>query len=170
MGVNRNSFKGKVLVDIGCGPHGAIGKFYSRLRFGIDPLANNYHRLFDLSAQEIIYLSCGAESIPLIDGIADVVISRNALDHVDNFDASIHEIHRILRPGGEIRLSISYQERYAVTEPIRIDDNVIRASFDKRFSYEIIKRFPKDHDSGITGAGQFKYPYQIIMLSGHKLV
>lgn len=169
LNVARDSFANKVVADIGCGPHGALSLFEARVRFGIDPLANEYHRAFNLGSDPVIYLSCGAEQIPLLDGAVDVVISRNAIDHVDDFSATIGEIHRIMARGGEIHLAINYQEEPTVCEPNVIRDKDLREAFAGRFKYEITKRFPTGYDAEIGGVGQFKYPHEIVQVKGTKI-
>jgi SAM-dependent methyltransferase len=166
LGIAKETFAGRVVADIGCGPHGAVGLFAARQRFGIDPLVDRYRRHFDLTGHDTTYLSCGAEKIPLPDGSVDTVISRNALDHVDNKDAVFDEIHRILRPGGEFVLSVNYQEAPTRCEPQVFDDDVLHRLLEGRFDYKIAGRFPKGHDSGIGDAGLFIYPHEIVTVRG----
>jgi len=168
LGVHQNSFVGKTLMDIGCGPHGAIGLFEAKFKIGVDPLAKDYHQLFNLPRQDIIYLSCEAENIPLVDETVDVVISRNAIDHVDDIINTFCEIYRVLRKGGEIILSVNYQEESHICEPHVLNDRIIRTLLQGKFFYEIVRRFPANYDSGIGGFGQFKYPYEIVLIAGVK--
>ncbi len=167
--ISKESFSNKVIVDVGCGPHGAVGCFDAKLKYGIDPLVNEYHSLFDLSGQDVIYLACTAEKMPLMDEVADVVISRNALDHVDNVTEAIDQIHRILRRDGEIYLSVNYRDSATNCEPHIIKGEVLQCLFESKFNYDIVKRFPRNYDSGIGGFGQFKYPYEIVLVRGVKL-
>lgn len=169
LGIEKRSFEGKVVADIGCGPHGAIGLFEARRRFGIDPLLDRYTKCFDMTAQGVEYLSCGAESISLADGAVDVVVSRNALDHVDDLASVIDEIGRILKPEGEIILSVNYQEAPTRCEPQVIDDARLGRLLEGKFSHHIVRRFPKGHDSGIGVAGQFVYPHEIVTVRGGRL-
>lgn len=169
LGVHQHSFAGKILMDIGCGPHGAISLFEAKSKIGVDPLAKDYHRLFDLSGQDVVYLHCGAENIPLVNEMIDVVISRNAIDHVDDLTSTFCEIHRVLRNGGEIILSVNYQEKPTTCEPHVLNDGALGAMLQGRFAYEIVKRFPVNYDSGIGGFGQFRYPHEIALIRGTKL-
>jgi len=52
--------------------------------------------------------------IPLEDGAADVVTSFTVLEHVPDEQAALAEIHRVLRPGG--RLLISVPNRWWIFE------------------------------------------------------
>ncbi len=169
LGIERSTFGGKVVADIGCGPHGAIGLFEARQRFGIDPLLDRYRKLFDMKRHGVTYLSCGAEEIPLASGAIDVAVSRNALDHLDDLDAAVDEIHRILHPGGEIVLSVNYQETATRCEPQVIDDALLGRLFEGRFAHEIVQRFEKGHDSGIGTGGRFVYPHEIVTVRGRRV-
>jgi arsenite methyltransferase len=44
------------------------------------------------------------EALPVTDGWADVVISNGVLNLVPNKAAALHEMHRVLRPGGRLQL------------------------------------------------------------------
>jgi len=169
LSISKESLSGKVVVDVGCGPHGAISCFDAKLKYGIDPLVNRYQQLFDLSNQDVVYLACGAEKMPIMDGSVDSVISRNAIDHVDNITKAVNEINRILRQGGEIILSVNYQDSASIAEPHVINDKVLQSLFQGKFTYDIAKRFPRNYDAGIGGLGQFRYPHEIVQVRGTKL-
>jgi len=159
--LNKDSFKDKVLVDIGCGPHGASGLFKARKKIGVDILSNRYKKEFDLSWHDMEYLDCQSENIQLADNFADVAISRNALDFVDDFVKTIQEIHRILKKGGEIRLSINLRENSDVCGTHILNEKVIKDALDKKFRYEIIERFPK--------FSREYYSFEIITVKGTKI-
>lgn len=40
------------------------------------------------------------KSIPLPDGYVDMVTSESVLEHLQNLEATVKEVHRILKPGG----------------------------------------------------------------------
>ena len=159
--LDKDSFKDKILVDIGCGPHGASGLFKAKKKIGVDILSNNYKKEFDLSWHNMEYLDCPSENIRLADDFADVVISRNTLDFVDDFGKAVGEIHRILKKGGEIRLSINLRENSDVCGTHILNEEIIKNILDKKFRYEIIERFPKF-------SREF-YPFEIITIKGTKL-
>lgn len=169
LSVRKTTFKGKILLDVGCGPHGAVGWFDTQLTFGVDPLANRYHLNFDLSKDNVVYLNTGVEKIPLIDSSVDVVISRNAIDHVDSLPSAINEIYRIIKHGGTLLMAVNYQEEQTITEPVVINDHTLKNLLKGKFEYEIIKRFPRDYDSKIGGKGQFKYHHPIVLIKAHKI-
>jgi SAM-dependent methyltransferase len=98
-------FAGKVVVDIGPGPLGFPDACPARISIGVDPLAARYaeHGLL-LPDSPAVYLSAGAERMPLLKDCADVVLARDSLDYVDDPEQAMHETRRILRPGGTLIL------------------------------------------------------------------
>ena len=104
-------------MDIGCGPSGSLewadvaGK-----RIGVDPLAREYLWL-GAWKQSMKYVACGTEKMPFEDSAFDVVFTFNALDHVDDLDASMREIKRVLKPGGEFICITDCNHQATVTEP-----------------------------------------------------
>jgi SAM-dependent methyltransferase len=122
-------FDGKVVVDIGPGPLGFPDACPARLSIGVDPLAESYleHGLL-LEGSKAIYLSVGAESIPLVSGSVDVVVARNSLDHVDDPSAVLREAQRLLRPGGTLILNFDVGHAPTATEPHSLTRQDVRAA------------------------------------------
>ncbi len=47
--------------------------------------------------------------LPFADGVFDVIVSNSTLDHFESSDEitnSLHELHRVLRPGGQLLLTL----------------------------------------------------------------
>lgn len=111
-------FDDKVVVDIGPGPLGFPDAVPAKLSIGVEPLADRYREhglLIEHSTAE--YLSIGAEHIPLETNTVDVVVARNSLDHVDDPDAVLAEIQRLLKPGGALILNFDAGHEPTATEP-----------------------------------------------------
>ena len=111
-------FDGKVVVDVGPGPLGFPDACPARISIGVDPLAERFaaHGLL-LPDSPAIYLSESIESIPLVSGSVDVVVSRNCLDHVDDPRAAIASMQRLLRRGGTLILAFDVEHTPTATEP-----------------------------------------------------
>jgi Methyltransferase domain len=126
---DRHFFDGKVVIDIGPGPLGFPDACPARLSIGVEPLAERYreHGLL-LEGSDAIYLSVGAESIPLVSACADVVVARNSLDHVDDPQAALREAQRLLRPGGTLILNFDVGHAPTVTEPHALKRETVRAA------------------------------------------
>ena len=129
--IGDNDFAGKCVLDVGCGAMGALTWFESEFRVGVDELIIEYQKIgYPLDAHPILYVKGVAEDLPFPDSQFDVVISINALDHVENFETAISEIHRVLKSDGKIYLNFNYQSKPTTTEPIVLsDERVERALF-----------------------------------------
>ena len=116
-GLERDFYAGKDMLDVGCGPRGSLNwADVARRRVGLDPLADDY-RALGTDAHPMEYVAAAAESIPFEDASFDVVTSLNSLDHVDDLDATIAEIKRVLRPGGHLVLAVEVGHEPTWSEP-----------------------------------------------------
>jgi SAM-dependent methyltransferase len=116
-------FAGKVVVDIGPGPLGFPDACPARVSIGVDPLAERYAASgLLLPDSPALYLTAGAEAIPLVSACADVVLARNSLDHVDDPAAAVAEMRRILRPQGTLILGVDIDHPATTTEPHTISE------------------------------------------------
>jgi len=101
------------LADIGCGLGHWSRLLYPYLRSparlaGIDreprwiaEAPERFHRAFPLVSPELILFQQGdATRLPLADASFDVVTCQTVLMHLDQPVAALHEMLRILRPGG----------------------------------------------------------------------
>src|SRR5215813_878660 len=76
----------KTILSIGCGCTGDLATWPAAVKIAADPLLYAYQKL-DLLLDDMVgtnrtvYLAVGAEDLPLLDGCADLVVCRNALDH-----------------------------------------------------------------------------------------
>ncbi len=115
---DEHFFDGKVVLDIGPGALGFPDACPARVSIGVEPLAEEYreHGLL-LEGSDAVYLSVGAERIPLVSGSVDVIVARNSLDHVDDPDAVLREAQRLLRPGGTLILNFDVGHAPTLTEP-----------------------------------------------------
>lgn len=101
----------KTVVSIGGGCTCELATWPASVKIAIDPLLNIYKRLQMLIADSAgksstIYLSLNAEDIPLLDQSVDLVLCRNALDHVIHPEQVLTEIARILKEHGHFFLDV----------------------------------------------------------------
>jgi ubiquinone/menaquinone biosynthesis C-methylase UbiE len=115
----RNYFDGKVVVEIGPGCCGLLEMSNARIKVAIEPLAEKFrdNNLLLKNEGGAVYLTCSAESMPLMSEYADIVIASNCLDHVDDIDQSIAEIHRVLKIGGEVFVNVEIDHPPTECEP-----------------------------------------------------
>lgn len=96
----------RTVLDVGCGE----GRFCRMLRregiraTGIDPATAllDYARKKDPGGT---YLEAFAERLPFNDGSFDMVVSYLTLIDIPDYRAAIHEMARVLRPGGALLIA-----------------------------------------------------------------
>jgi len=84
-------------LSIGVG----TGRFAAPLgvQYGIDPA----YAVLDYAAQRgITIVQGGAEALPFVDSLFDYILSVTTICFVDDFDSMLHEVRRILKPGGTL--------------------------------------------------------------------
>ena len=127
-GLDEAFYAGKRILDIGCGPRGSLEwATMASERIGIDPLAKAYEGL-NGGRHAMTYVAAGSERIPFADEHFDVVSSVNSFDHVDDLDATIAEITRVTRGGGDFLLLTNVNHPPTRTEP-------------QSFSWDVLDRF-----------------------------
>ncbi|MFC1515999.1 class I SAM-dependent methyltransferase [Thermodesulfobacteriota bacterium] len=93
----------RTIVDIGCGEGITLEKihrlFPDRTVLGIDTLSEN----IDICRKH----GCNAEigdvyNLPLPSGNADIVLFLEVIEHLEDPETAIREIHRILTPNGRL--------------------------------------------------------------------
>jgi SAM-dependent methyltransferase len=128
--LDETSFTGMRVLDVGCGPHGGLVLFRDCERYGIDHLVAAYKGLgYPLERHGVTYVDCKAERTPFADAFFDVVTCVNALDHVDDLEAVIREIARVLKPRGRVLGQFGFHHRPTPTEPICLDHSTLEKAF-----------------------------------------
>jgi SAM-dependent methyltransferase len=116
-GLDAGFYRGKAVLDIGCGPRGSLewAEETSR-RVGLDPLADDY-RALGTDAHAMEYVAAGSEAMPFAEAEFDIVTTVNSLDHVDDLERTAAEIKRVTRPGGHLVLAVEVGHDATWTEP-----------------------------------------------------
>jgi ubiquinone/menaquinone biosynthesis C-methylase UbiE len=98
-------FTGQDLLEVGCGTGADLARFAAagaRVS-GID-LSRRHLELtrsrFDLSGLPVRLERADAERLPYRNSSFDVVYSFGVIHHTSDMAAAVHEIRRVLRPGG----------------------------------------------------------------------
>lgn len=145
-GYHKSFFDNKKILDIGCGPRGSLEwADNSKERIGLDPLADSY-RALGSDRHSMTYVNSGSENIPYATNYFDIVCSFNSLDHVDNLDATICEIKRVLNIGGHFFLITDVNHDPTPTEPISLEWNVVEL-----FAPEFIVYSLQHYEKGANG-------------------
>jgi SAM-dependent methyltransferase len=95
------------VLEVGSGPHGLVFFFGTKDAVGVDPLADEYARLFPQWQGRARTLRAFGESLPFAAGSFDIVLSDNCVDHARDPSAILREISRVLRPGGLFYFSVN---------------------------------------------------------------
>jgi SAM-dependent methyltransferase len=100
-------YKGKIL-DIGCGN--------SPFKFLLDKSKTNYTGIDIENATKFDYYNpdkviFDGEHIPFADESFDNIISTEVLEHIENPEQIISEMHRVLKQGGEAIITIPWSAR-----------------------------------------------------------
>lgn len=123
-GLTKEDYRGKRVLDIGCGPIGTLEWCdVAEERVGADPLARQYVEL-NQGRHKMRYVEAGSEKLPYPSDYFDRVSIFNALDHVQNVPAAALEAVRVLRNGGELLLIVEVGHPPTLTEPHYLDDTV----------------------------------------------
>jgi len=107
---------GLVVADFGCGPgHDlvAIAERSSPARLiGLDisPSSLDEARarlaLHGIAEPELLLLDEDGTSLPLADASVDLILSSGVLHHIVDPEPTLQELHRVLRPGGRVRVMV----------------------------------------------------------------
>ena len=104
---------GARVLDIGCGPGHSLALMASRFGLvptGLDPSA----AMLDRAARQAptaLLLQGTATAIPCRDGQFDGVICECVLSLTGDIDASLQEMHRVLKPGGRLIVTDIYRKK-----------------------------------------------------------
>jgi len=93
-------------IEIGVG----TGRFAapSRIEFGLDPSLN----MLRVAAERGIHVIGGqAEKLPFGTGVFDFALMVTTICFLDNVEAALHEVYRVLKPGGS--LLIGFVDRHS---------------------------------------------------------
>jgi len=93
-------------LDLGCGDGVLSGFLFPEpLEVGIDLNPREVRRAARNSAHRSV-LSSSATHLPFVDRSFESVFSNCVLEHIDNLDLALREIHRVLRPGGALLTTV----------------------------------------------------------------
>jgi ubiquinone/menaquinone biosynthesis C-methylase UbiE len=134
---DASSLDRKTVVSIGCGCTGDLAAFPAAVKIAIDPLLYIYQQLGmlveDEAGSRTVYLSLAAESLPLLNNCADLVICRNALDHMPDPQVALKELSRILIDDGALFISVDTGGLPTPDEPIVFSVDSLRALLQQDF-------------------------------------
>jgi SAM-dependent methyltransferase len=131
------------VLDVGCGIS-TILHFVPGKRFGIDPLADEYGKLYDYPKELSIQKGAG-EEIPFSDASFDVAFCSNVLDHVTDPERTLDEIARVLKAEGYFVLTVELFPQTTARDPAHPHSMTraqIEALLQERFKIEFEREAP----------------------------
>ena len=88
------------VLDLGCGDgHFADVTFSQKLDVGLDPWWSPLQEARHRERYNLLTHAVGAQ-LPFADASFSTVISNSVLEHIPNVEPVVHEVARVLRPGG----------------------------------------------------------------------
>ena len=117
------------VIEVGSGPVG-VAKFFPAVeRVAVDPLDRVYRSNPGLAVHrtsEVDYREGRGESLPCESGAFDLAIIENCIDHVQDMDAVMRELRRVLVPSGVLYLTVNCRSArgywmHRVLSRLRID-------------------------------------------------
>jgi ubiquinone/menaquinone biosynthesis C-methylase UbiE len=153
-------FKGKRVVDVGCGD----GELAHRVASaggkvtGIDPNPKRLGRARESADEDETFLQGVGEQMPYIDASQDIVIFFNSLHHVpvEGMDAALLEAARILKPFGILYISepMAAGSFYEAMKPIH-DESEVRVKALEAIRRAVEKGVFREEDEKINEVVRF---------------
>ena len=175
-GEDEQWLRDKTVVTIGCGCTGDLAAWPAAVKIAVDPLLYTYQQLGMLvsdvaDTSRTVCLALGIEELPLLDGSADLVICRNALDHMPDPRLGLQQISRILKEDSHLFVSVDLggvptpdeptvfsvesliellQEQFAI---VRQSDHLAPHSVGRTGSVRILARKKPQANAGVDREG-----------------
>jgi SAM-dependent methyltransferase len=133
----------RTVLSIGCGCTGELAAWPAAVKIAVDPLLYAYQRLGLLlddmaGTSRTIHLAVGIEELPLLDDVADLVVCRNALDHMSDPAKGLQQIWRTLKRDGTLFVSVDIGGVPTPDEPTVFTVESLCALLHKQF--DIVKQ------------------------------
>src|SRR5262249_52435989 len=108
------------VLDLGCAyGFGTRGLTRGRYVVGVD-VSEAYIRRAARTVNSARFLRALADNVPLRDGSFDAIVCLDVLEHVPDERALLAEVHRLLRPGGMLLLSVPHRGALARFDSINL--------------------------------------------------
>jgi SAM-dependent methyltransferase len=148
---DRSWVEDKRVVTIGCGCTGDLAAWPAAVKIAVDPLLSAYQELGMLiedapNTQPTVFLSAGVQDLPLLNDCADIVICRNALDHMPNPKQGLDQIWRILNPSGIFFLSVDIGGAPTPDEPSPFTRESLSLLLEQQFDTFVVRDRQAPHN------------------------
>ena len=148
MKYTENSFKNKIVVDMGNGSKLRSKFFKDSKIIAIDPLNDDFRKNIEWSDVGDAYKCFSVPAEEMIDeiaGVADFVMCINVLDHTYNPKKILENIYAYLKDDGEFFLSVDLNHSIPNSKhPFAFSDQTVKQLLDS------VGFVLKDHADGVT--------------------
>jgi len=107
--IDRHLAGARRVLDVGCG-EGQVARRSTALgarAIGVDPTAAQIAEAHSRGGGPV-YALADAEHLPVADASVDAVVMCLVIEHLDPFEPAIHEMARVLEPGGVCLLLLNH--------------------------------------------------------------
>lgn len=125
-GFNQHGYIGKTVIDLGAGSKLRTRYFKGATIIAIEPLASRFMQDIewcDLSDAAQVHSSPAELNIADCNGVADLVVSINVLDHCYGFRSAVKNIRSYLKPDGMAFLSFDKHHFADEMHPLELDED-----------------------------------------------
>lgn len=97
------------ILDVGSGTGSLLTRLHTiypaAALCGVDLAYNMCQRTYEKLGQGALVVNAAAENLPFADGTFDLVVSTSALQWVADLERALHEMRRVLKPGGKLEVA-----------------------------------------------------------------
>jgi SAM-dependent methyltransferase len=141
----------KTVLTVGCSCTGDLSVWPAAAKIAVDPLLYTYQKLGMLiedapGTSRTLFLSLGIEDLPLLDESVDIVVCRNALDHMPDPRIGMHQFWRVLKPDGVLFLSVDIGGGPTPDEPSPFTAESLQHLLEERMEVLARQNSPQPHD------------------------
>jgi ubiquinone/menaquinone biosynthesis C-methylase UbiE len=107
------------MLDVGCGSAWVAKTFLSKgkIVYSLDASSTNPAKALTRYPSDMHFgVAADAFSLPFADNSFDCIIAAEIIEHVSEPEKFVHELHRVVKPGGMLIISTPYKEvlKYAL--------------------------------------------------------
>jgi ubiquinone/menaquinone biosynthesis C-methylase UbiE len=149
-----DKFAGARLVEIGCGMGTDLLQFArgGAKCTGVDITPRSIEisrRRFQLYEMPGDFMLADAERLPFPDNTFDVYYSNGVLHHTPETAVTIREAHRILKPGGTVKVMLYHRDSWAYWVELMLRHGIIKGEFLRGLSSaDILSKYVEFNDEG----------------------